>query len=341
MTCNPTVLVDALFGTHKPSSVLYTPLKRRLSGIRWSSIPSMITRSVLEVWRWPCWTGRTARRTSCRMAPEIPPLRIELAGVGFTTLAIPHVQFWKAGLPWARETISDRQWGLLKEWDRRNKEQGCALTAVCLHAPIFNPFGHIGDEQVNRAGGFWADQSPLDRHRATRDLVHGTIVEHRAEFIKWATNNVRLVLSGHTHRSGLYDVKAHRVHVRRPKNEYLKELERNPNQTIYAVVRSAGLVGFCNEGERGLKRDRRLVRPAYRLIRFGADGNITSLDEVEVDSLRIREEVRRDYGELPAAPVPRVYVSPGPKYFEVWPWADDKVWPGIIHGILLVGQERS
>jgi hypothetical protein len=121
--------------------------------------------------------------------------------------------------------------------------------------------------------------------------------------------------------------------VRQLGDGYLKELRQNPNQTVYAVVRSSGLVGFCNEGAKGLKRDRRLMRPAYRLIRFGVGGNITSLSEIEVDSLRIREEVRRDFGELPATPVSRLSTSPGPKYFEVWPWARDEKYYWLIKDI--------
>ena len=253
-------------------------------------------------------------------APDLEIPRLEIAGVRLLDeRRLPHGRLWEASLPWAEKTLSRSQQKLLKAWGDKNKKDKVTTAVLCLHAPIFNPFPEVGDVQVNKADGGRARSPRIehlprsrDRWRGTllapfiedsehfyersKDLVHGTIVEKRTWFIDWVTREkrVQLVLSGHTHRAGVYEVMDNKVRVREPCAFRGKPLREH---TVFAVAASSGMIGFRNK--HGGKQYRRLVEPAYRHITFDNNGNLLSLDENTVKPIPIREEVRRDYGEAP------------------------------------------
>lgn len=227
-------------------------------------------------------------------------------GAEDTAIDAPGWKRWKAELPWAEKTLDHEQWVMLYMMEHFRKEN--TIPIICLHAPIFNPFPGTGDAQL-AGGANWKDPEPLKEYKRDKDLVHGTIMLHRTDFIKLAKRVGGLVLSGHTHRGGVYEVEGDKVKVRKPSDFHGKPpLE----QTVFAVVGSSGLIGFRNKYKG--RHYRQLTPPVYRHIAFDpGTGKIKTLEERTVKPVRIRGEVRSDFGEYA-----RVELPEGGRRFEVW-----------------------
>jgi hypothetical protein len=209
------------------------------------------------------------------------------------------------GTPWAQNVFSDDQWDMLLKWhkevlERRKRKKMCAV--VVMHPAVFNPFPEMGDRKLreNPETHIFYESFLIDTY-TNEDLVDGTFRLKRNEFIRMCLGNdtygeegdyrifpekgIDIILNGHVHRSGFFQVEGPHVYLRTPET-----ITEGP---LFCNSVSSGPIGIKNE-EGGLRR----VQPAppgYHSILF--DKKI-SVAITESDMVAIREETRRDYGEI-------------------------------------------
>ncbi len=219
-------------------------------------------------------------------------------------------------LPWAEEALSDKQQQILDRWLEANRGK---VKIVGMHAPVYNPFPEIGNELLKDGliddSSIWATRTvPIKIFKGWADrrneLVDGTFRQGRNEFIRKVLDNpeyseegshligpnaVSLVLGGHAHRNGVYQVVGDRVKL----TQWRKNDSWNPELPIFANTVSAGPLGFDNESGRSVRSGglghRYLVRPGYRVILFDGSGKVSALQRVECDAVTIRATVNAEF----------------------------------------------
>ena len=224
----------------------------------------------------------------------------------------------KTKLPWAKSTFSTAQWQFLQNWNRSIRSWDAdqkqeSIRIVSTHAPIFCPFPEIGDEENN-----WKALSDLKKYDPKKDAIHGTLMKHRNDFIHFMHTHGGLVLSGHTHRSGIYHIKNKNTVACKPPSAF--HGKSSVDQALFTVIGSSGMIGFYNKKgkTKSGKPDKRLTPPVYRQISFDRQGNYTCLDEKSVQPVSIRSGVRLDYGEISA--VSHSPLAEKGYQYEVWTW---------------------
>ncbi len=210
------------------------------------------------------------------------------------------------GTPWAAQVLSDSQWELLKNWHRKvlkYREREKIISVVALHPSVFNPFLEMGDEKLYTAPetNVFYSRTLIDSYTPQKDLVDGTFRLRRNRFIALSLGNaeygegsheitpeegIDLILAGHAHRSGLFQVEGPSVYARKP--DTIKE------GPLFCNVISCGPIGVKND-KGGLEMVQ-LVPPGYHVIFVGNEG--ISVDVRTSDLVSIREETRRDFGEV-------------------------------------------
>lgn len=211
------------------------------------------------------------------------------------------------GTPWAARVISFRQWDLIRRWHRRvleNRKKEKVISVVAMHPSVFNPFPELGDESLYKAPktNIFYRSILLDSYSPQEDLVDGTFRLRRTLFIRLCLGNteygknkdyrifpekgVDVVLAGHAHRSGLFQVKGPHVYARTP-----HALEEGP---LFCNVVSCGPIGMKND--KGGPKMVQLTPPGYHVL--FVDGEGISVDVRFSDLVCIREETRRDFGEV-------------------------------------------
>ncbi len=203
--------------------------------------------------------------------------------------------------PWAAKVLSDEQWNLIKRWhekvmEKRKQEKITAI--VAMHASVFNPFREMGDRELEKdETRIFYESNIFDRYSVKKDLVDGTFRHKRSEFIRMCLGNeeyginnykinpewgVDLILTGHAHRSGVFQVEGPHVYLR-------KTFKEGP---LFCNGMTSGPLGFENE-EGGWERAH-LALPGYHVVTTGE----ISVDVKTSDLVVIRKEARRSYGEI-------------------------------------------
>jgi 3',5'-cyclic AMP phosphodiesterase CpdA len=212
----------------------------------------------------------------------------------------------EGGTPWARNVISDKQWALVTAWyqkilKRRTTDSDRVIAVVAMHPSVFNPFPEMGDKklQLNPETNIFYEKTLVDRY-TPHDLVDGTFRMHRSDFIRLCLGNpqygegmydiifdksIDLILNGHAHRSGLFQVEGPYVYMRTPET-----IKKGP---IFCNAASSGPFGIQNE-KGGLRRVQ-LSPPGYHAIIFE---DTIRIQMYYSDLVDIREQTRRDYGEI-------------------------------------------
>ena len=220
-------------------------------------------------------------------------------------------------LPWSENTLTEKQQKILNRWLDSTKGK---LRILGLHAPVYNPFPEIGNDYLkdgviyDSAGKI--ETMPIRIFKGYTDnrneLVDGTFRKNRNELIKRILDNdnygqkgnckvgpnpIHIIITGHAHRNGIYQVIGDRVKLtQRGKDEDWKNHLDSP---IFVNTVSAGPNGFDNETGyskklNGLKH-RYLVHPGYRHILFDSSGKITSLEKKESTKPPLRSAVDSDF----------------------------------------------
>lgn len=207
--------------------------------------------------------------------------------------------------PWARRVLSKGQWSMLTKWHKkvmnyRKKEKVVAV--VAMHPAVFNPFAETGDEKLltNPETNIFYESTLIDTY-TENDLVDGTFRERRNEFIKLCLGNrnygkgndyrilpekgIDLVLTGHAHRTGLYQIEGSHVYVRRPDT-----IKRAP---LFCNAVCCGPIGIKNE--KGGLDEVQLDLPGYHVIYVD---DTLSVEVRHSNLVDIREDTRRDFGEV-------------------------------------------
>jgi hypothetical protein len=247
-------------------------------------------------------------------------------------------------LPWAENSLTEKQQKILNLWLDRNKGK---VKILGMHAPVYNPFPEIGNDYL-KDGLIYVSEVDSGR-RVVRDgagnvvvydrrgesviykgtgtmsikifkgytdnrneLVDGTFRENRNELIKRILDNdnygqngnykvgpnpIHIIVTGHAHRNGIYQVIGDRVKLtQRGKDE---DWKNHLDLPIFVNTVSAGPLGFDNETGYAEKLDglkhRYLVRPGYRHILFDSSGKVTSLEKKESTQPPIRAAVTLDF----------------------------------------------
>ncbi len=208
------------------------------------------------------------------------------------------------GTPWAREALSQEQWSMIENWhknvmDRRRKEK--IIAVVAMHPAVFNPFPEMGDRtlRTNPETSIFYESMLIDTYNEN-DLVDGTFRLRRNEFIRLCLGNkeygkngdyhispergIDLILTGHAHRSGVFQIEGPHVYLR------TDSLEEGP---LFCNAISSGPIGIRNE-EGGSERVQ-LHPPGYHVIYIG---DTIFIDVRNSPLIKIREVSRRDFGEV-------------------------------------------
>lgn len=207
--------------------------------------------------------------------------------------------------PWAKRVLSRGQWKLIKKWHKkvmRRRKRKKIVAVVAMHPAVFNPFAETGDEKLmtNPDTNIFYESTLIDTY-TEKDLVDGTFREKRNEFIKLCLGNknygkgndyriilergVDLVLTGHAHRTGFFQVEGSYVYVRRPDT-----IKRAP---LFCNAVCCGPIGIKNE--KGGLEAVQLDPPGYHVVYV--DDTI-SVEVRHSDLVDIREDTRRDFGEV-------------------------------------------
>lgn len=206
--------------------------------------------------------------------------------------------------PWADNVLSQKQWDMLMAWRQKvtdYRKEKKIIAVVAMHSSVFNPFREMGDEKLSTEPetNIFYESGLTDRYSCQEDLVNGTFRHKRNEFIRVCVGNdeygknyhffpergIDLILTGHSHRSGLFQVEGPHVYLRRP--DAIKE------GPLFCNSISSGPIGVKNE-KGGLKRVE-LASPGYQVVFVGEK---TTVEMRTSDLVRIREEARRSYGEI-------------------------------------------
>jgi predicted phosphodiesterase len=225
-------------------------------------------------------------------------------GMAFLMLDWNRWEDHEGGNPWAARVISHNQWRMLRRWHKKvmtRRNQRKVISLVAMHPSVFNPFPEMGDKELeaNPGANVFYTRKLVDRYSPEKDLVDGTFRRKRNEFIQLCLGNMNygknydifpekgidLVLTGHAHRSGLFQVEGPYVCLRRPDS-----LKKGP---VFCNAVSSGPIGIRNE-EGGLERIQ-LEPPGYHVISM--DRSI-SIDMRNSRLVPIREDARRSFGEV-------------------------------------------
>lgn len=208
------------------------------------------------------------------------------------------------GTPWARNVFSHEQWELFTSWYQKVlglRTKNRIIAVVAMHPSVFNPFPKMGDKklQINPETNIFYEKKLMDRY-TSQDLLDGTFRMHRTDFIKICLGNphygdkthdilpdkcIDLILNGHAHRSGLFQVEGSHVYMRTPET-----IKKGP---VFCNAISSGPFGIQNK-KGGLKRVQ-ISPPGYHAIIFD--------DKIKIkmhysNLVEIRPETRRDFGEI-------------------------------------------
>ncbi len=207
--------------------------------------------------------------------------------------------------PWAKRVLSRSQWSMLRKWHKKvmnHRKKEKVVAVVAMHPAVFNPFAETGDEKLltNPETNIFYESTLIDTY-TKNDLVDGTFRERRNEFIKLCLGNrnygrgndyrilsekgIDLVLTGHAHRTGLYQIEGSHVYVRRPDT-----IKRAP---LFCNVVCCGPIGIKNE--KGGLDEVQLDLPGYHVIYVD---DTLSVEVRHSDLVDIREDTRRDFGEV-------------------------------------------
>lgn len=208
------------------------------------------------------------------------------------------------GNPWAEKALSSRQWKILTLWHKKvinHRKRTPVVSVVSMHCSVFNPFPEIGDRKiaVNPETNVFYTSGLTDHYEPQRDLVDGTFRLKRDEFIRLCLGSslygrtgftalpekgVDIVLTGHAHRTGIYQVEGPHVLLKKG------ELEPGP---VFCNAVSSGPIGIKNEkgGIDGVE----LCPPAYQGV-YTRGGISVVVHQSELVS--IREHARRSFGEV-------------------------------------------
>jgi len=220
-------------------------------------------------------------------------------------------------LPWSENCLSAGQRSIFNRWLATSQGK---MRVLGIHAPVYNPFPEIGNTYLED-GNIYKDSSTLMKIKIFKEwtdnrneLVDGTFRKSRNELIKRILDNsnydkngnhtvgpepIHLVITGHAHRNGIYQVVGDRVKLtQRGNNDHWKQSQNLP---IFVNSVSAGPLGFDNEtgyseAKNGL-RHRYLVKPGYRNILFDSSGKVQGLEKKESAQVTVRPEVDVDFKE--------------------------------------------
>jgi 3',5'-cyclic AMP phosphodiesterase CpdA len=231
-------------------------------------------------------------------------------------------------LPWAENSLSQKQQQILNRW--LNKSKG-KVKVLGMHAPVYNPFPEIGNKHlkkgliysgseriVYRDGQYYKlfETMPIKIFKGYTDnrneLVDGTFRESRNELIKLILDNdnygendnyaigpnpIHVIVTGHAHRNGIYQVIKDRVKLTQwGPIDYWKKHKKSP---LFVNTVSAGPVGFDNESGFSEERDglkhRYLVKPGYRNIIFDSSGKVEKLEQKATSRLIVRSDVDKEF----------------------------------------------
>jgi predicted MPP superfamily phosphohydrolase len=209
------------------------------------------------------------------------------------------------GTPWARNALSNPQWEMVRRWHKRvmkRRKRGKFVAIVAMHPSVFNPFPETGDRMLSETPetNIFYKSTLIDTYSPQKDLVDGTFRLRRNQFIRMCLGNsnygkngdyhvipessIDLVLTGHAHRSGLFQVKGPHVYSRR---------EGAVEGPLFCNAVSCGPIGTKNE--EGGPEMVQLVPPGYHVIAFNDNETVRIMNS---DLVCIREKTRRDFGEI-------------------------------------------
>ncbi|MBU7015198.1 MAG: metallophosphoesterase [Theionarchaea archaeon] len=209
------------------------------------------------------------------------------------------------GNPWAEKALSPRQWKTLTLWRKKvinHRKRNPVVSVVAMHCSVFNPFPEIGDREVaaNPETNIFYTSGLTDHYEPQKDLVDGTFRLKRNEFIRVCLGSslygrmgytaipekgVDIVLTGHAHRTGIFQVEGPHVILRDG-----NALKRGP---VFCNAISSGPIGIQNEegGAEAVK----LSPPGYHGV-YTRDRIRIVVHQSELVSLR--ESARRSFGEI-------------------------------------------
>jgi len=219
-------------------------------------------------------------------------------------------------LPWADEALSDKQQQILGRWLEATRGK---VKIVGMHAPVYNPFPETGNDFLKDGviddSSVWATKTmPIKIFKDWADnrneLVDGTFREGRNEFIRQILDNpsyaedgshvvgpnmVQLILTGHAHRNGIYQIVGDRVKL----TQFRDQDSWDPGLPIFVDTVSAGPLGFDNESGRSVQSGglghRYLVRPGFRVILLDQSGKVGTLERVQLDKVTVRATVNAEF----------------------------------------------
>ncbi len=208
------------------------------------------------------------------------------------------------GNPWGEKVISRDQWNLLSHWYKRmmnHRKRRKIIAVVVMHCSVFNPFPGMGDRKlrVEPESDVFYKSILKDHYSSEKDLLDGTFRLKRNEFIARCLGNmsyvksheirpergIDLILTGHAHRSGFFQVEGLNVYLRRPDS-----LKEGP---VFCNAISSGPIGIKNE--EGGAECIQLDPPGYHVISVR---NGISIDVYHSDLVSIREDARCSHGEV-------------------------------------------
>jgi hypothetical protein len=228
----------------------------------------------------------------------------------------------EALLPWAANSLSKEQYEILTNWKNTNKDK--IIKVVGFHQTLYNPCDEVGSKQLKK-GEIYSDEKketiPVGIYGKKgcdpghvlvycfgggllipHHLMNGTFCKRRKEFIKFIRedkNIVNLILSGHCHRQGIYQIENDSVRQKAVD----EECEFDNTNPVIVTMNSSGPVGFKNiegiskekEGSRHIK----LVAPSYTKISFNSNGKkIKIVNPKDSTKIKVREVVQdsKKYG---------------------------------------------
>lgn len=221
----------------------------------------------------------------------------------FTGLGIDgHVEspFYGGFLPRAPESLNGRQKTLVDKALAR--KPGCAV--LLSHFTLANygsnkPLGEIGEINCNDFLGQWSDAD------------HGTFEQNRSELYgHLAEGRIHLSLSGHSHRSGLYQPESFKSSVGRKTMTVKARASQPPQQNgsvrSYQAINSgqAKIIVSASGGPipkqnyTGELFNWGMERPSGTLVRFNGSDAQVSLVEAKTPQAKPRFAVAWDYADI-------------------------------------------
>jgi methyl-coenzyme M reductase gamma subunit len=222
----------------------------------------------------------------------------------------------EALLPWAANSLSKEQYEISTNWKKTNRNK--KIKVVGFHQTLYNPCDEVGSKQLKK-GEIYSDEKKkhirVDIYgKKGKDpgflltpflgggllipdqLMNGTFYKCRKKFIDFIgedKNIVNLVLSGHCHRHGIYQIGKDRVYQKAVD----KGSEFDNTNPVIVTMNSSGPIGFKNiegiskeeEGSRHIK----LVAPSYTKISFNSNcTKIKVVNPKDSTKIKVREVVQ-------------------------------------------------